>query len=259
MTRSRIRKTFDFGRVREGLRGPGVDTRCWIAMAIVDDDADAIRWEAPYGWVADVTFQGGPLDQDGPVPCRVASSFARDNYGAIEPITRGAEVIVSIPEGDTNSVPIIVGQLFNGGYADVPTTVNGQSIDEAFALGTHILKSPHNLECEAGSTARISTEQKITLISSLIELSQNNPTQAYVRGTAFASAFQSLLGTWSLETSAGSAVASGIAGEFAVSNPALAAAAAVWATSLGALSSAISTLSARLVPGDLLSTKVKGE
>lgn len=259
MTRSRIRKTFDFGRVREGLRAPGVDTRCWVAIAIVDDDADAIRWESPYGWVVDVTFQGGPLDQDGPVPCRVASSFARDNYGLIEPIMRGTEVIVSIPEGDTNSVPIIVGQLFNGGYADVPTTVNGQDINEAFALGTHTLKTPHNMECEAGGSARVSTEQKITLITSLIELSQNGASQAYVRGTEFASALQSLLSTWSLEASAGSAMASGIAGEFAISNPALAASATVWATSLGALSSAISTLSSRLVPGDLLSTKVKGE
>ncbi len=228
-------------------------------MARVDDDDDAIRWEAPYGWIVDVTFQGGPLDQDGPVPCRVASFFATDNYAKIEPVTRGAEVCIAIPEGDTNAVPVIIGQMSNGGYADVPATVNGQNIDESLALATHILKSPHNLEWEIGDQARLKTNDKITLISALVELTQNSPSQAYVRGTAFASAMQNFLGSLNTETGAASAVASGLAGEFSVSNPALAAAAAAWGVSLGGLASAISTLASRLTPGDLLSTKVKGE
>lgn len=182
-TRSRKRRTFDMGRLREALRGPGADTRVWIATARVDDDPDAVVWDDQIGWLVDVTFYGGPLDQEGPVPCRLGGAFSQEGGTKSDPPGAGCEVLVAITDGNPNSNPVIVARLHNTG-CNVPTEVNGDPIDEAKAKATHIVVTPHSTDQEYGGTLRISATQ-MAFLADLVELTQEGATQSFVRGDDF--------------------------------------------------------------------------
>lgn len=187
-TSSRIRRTVDFGRIREGMRGPGSDTRTWLALARVDDDDDAISYDrAPpdgegLGWIVDVTFQGGELDQEGPIPCRVSAAFAGDGQTRQEPVERGCEVLVLIPEGNSNASPTIIGQIHNGGDCRVPAEVNGVQIDEDYSKATHILVTPLAVDQQVAGTRRIKTGDTHRILGPLVELADEGAGQAFVRG-----------------------------------------------------------------------------
>lgn len=179
--RSRIRTRFDSGRLRELIRGPGADTRTWLFYGRVDDDDDAVRWEDGIGWVVDVTVVGGPLDGEGPVPCRVGWPYAGDGAGSSSPIERGVLVACLLPEADLNGTPVIVATVSTT-ERPVPTSVNGETIDGAFSKETHWLVSPHNVEVEVGSTARVSASDTWKLLAQNVVLADDNAGQSYVRG-----------------------------------------------------------------------------
>lgn len=158
-SRSRIRTRFDVRRMAEAVKSPGIDPRTWTTTGRVDDDEDAIRWDAKLGWLIDVTFTGGDLDQEGPVVCRVASHVASQGNGRIEPVERDCEVIVVVTEGDPNSNPVIIGQIFNGGGCEAPTQVNDKTIDEALALVTQIVRSAYAVEEEYDGDRNVTSNE----------------------------------------------------------------------------------------------------
>jgi len=131
--RAPSRRSLDFGRIAEAVSRPGIDPRAWVALARVDDDPDAVVWDADLGWTADVTFAGGPLAGEGPVSCRVASPAQGAGAGRASPVRQGGLVVVVIPSGDPNEDAVIVGQLHDVDDARAPTSVNGDSIVETDA------------------------------------------------------------------------------------------------------------------------------
>lgn len=146
-TRYKARSTLDMSRVAQGLKGPGIDTRTWVAFARVDVDPDATVWDAELGWLVDVTIVGGQLDGE-PALCRMGNFTAGGSMGQFNPPVQGALVIVTIPEGDLNADCLIVGTLHDKDHTP-PTQVNGSSIDEAFAHRTHMFVFPeHDLEMQ---------------------------------------------------------------------------------------------------------------
>jgi hypothetical protein len=244
----RGRRRVDFGRLREASAGPGADPRVWIALGRIDDDEDAVRWEDELGWVVDVTFSGGGLDQEGPVACRVTSAFGGDGLGRSEPPARGVVVVVAIPEGDPNTEPTVLGYLAGPGCAP-PSAVNGDDITETKALGTHLLVSDAAVDWQVEDGIRFKatgSSAKARLLAPAVELATQGAGQAFVRGNAQKDAlvtFLTALGTWasSVETTMTNAP---------FPKPGLAA-------SLAALQTAITQLKTDLASA--LSTKIKGE
>ena len=196
-TGSRIRRTIDYGRLREAIAGPGADTRVWSVVGRVDDDPDAIRWESGVGWLVDVTLQGGPLDQEGPVVCRVASPFSGGGVTRSDPPARGCEVQIVLMEGDPNVAPVIVGYTHNNDGCQAPTSVNGEQITEALALVNHILVTPHGvLEQIAGALKQVVDAErhvestgKHKVLGATLDLAEDGASQSYVRGDEFMAAF----------------------------------------------------------------------
>lgn len=190
-TPARIRRAPDQGRIAAGLRGPGIDTRTWLAKARVDDDPDAIRWaggdtdDGAKGWLVDVTFVSGPLLNVGPVVCRMMTMGGR-----VEPIARGAVVVVELTEGSPNAEPVIVGQLFAPDQPP-PQTVNGDTIVETDAQAgqvaadvTQIVATPHSLDAQYGARARMCADAMV--------LGKPDADQPYVRGADFRDAIDAL-------------------------------------------------------------------
>lgn len=178
-------------------QAPGIDSRVWIATARVDDDDNAIRFavagsdDGAQGWLVDVTIQGGPLDQDGPITCKVSASFGANEQGRLEPVTRDALVLISIPCGNTNTAPTIIGYAPCDDCAP-PPNVNGTDIDEAYALANHILVTPHGVDEQVGGDRRIKTDGTHRILGPNVELADEGATQAYVKGNDQ----QQALDTW---------------------------------------------------------------
>lgn len=146
--------SIDWSGIADAVRSPGIDTRSWIALARIDNDPDAIRWDDKLGWIVDVTVHGGPLDQEGPIACRVANALSTAGSVASCPVHRNDEVLVELPVGDPNAGPVIVGRL-NNKELPVPGEVNGYTLDEAFALANLVLRTMHGLQVQLDGDAQV--------------------------------------------------------------------------------------------------------
>jgi hypothetical protein len=185
-SRTRVRKVPDFGRIAEGISRPGIDPRVWLALARVDDDPDAVVWDEALGWIVDVTFVGGPLDGDGPCPCRVASGGEGAGVGYARPPRAGGLVVVQIINGDANDDAVILGQLWEQRTA-APSSVNGDSIverdpqsGEVAAAETHIAVFPEEDVDEEWRNVRVTGERMV--------LGAPDADQPFIRGDDYADA-----------------------------------------------------------------------
>jgi len=155
-TSARRRRPVDVERLSRAVSRPGIDPRAWVATARVDDTGEAVRWSTEAGWVIDVTFYGGALDQQGEVPCRALNrSGGGDGYGEYYPPTIGCEALVVIPDGAPDAGPVVLGGLDNGDGCVPPSTINGLPISgdllasvplvgPVSPFDTEIIRSPHN-------------------------------------------------------------------------------------------------------------------
>jgi len=124
MTRSSKRKHWDVPRVREALKGAGIDPRTWATAARVKD----VYWDPQLGWMTLVVCYGSDLEQL-ELECRAASSLAGKDAGEYLPIPKEAEVMVVLPAASTDDYePIAVCGLTNE-EDNAPTEVNGLPID----------------------------------------------------------------------------------------------------------------------------------
>ncbi len=191
-------------KLRQALAGPSQDTRAWIAIARVDDDPDAIRLDEEMGWIADVTFQSGPLNQVGPVACRVGQSAE----GALVPVNRNDEVLVSITDGDANSGPVISARLQNA-ENPIPATVNGFPINEALAAINYILASQVNgAQVEFGAALQVQALLVQLMASTFVFLGGTPtvpPTEPVIKGLQYNAALSAFLNAqiaWAAELTA---------------------------------------------------------
>lgn len=262
------------------VSAPGIDTSCWVSMARVDSEEDALTWEEGIGWIVDVTLHGGKLDGS-PLTCRVASSFSSSGEAASCPVDLGAEVVVLLPgDGNPNDTPTIIAQVANNGYAQVPVQIFDEVIDLAFVRATHFMVSTKDLKLQVGKVARVDATESAGLHAPAVTLADPEADQAYVRGNDFAQAMGTFLdgcGTFSsvavtaLDLAAAASV--GPLAALKAQFTALGVAFATWGgTSAGFVSttappipkvpfasSAAGVLKAKLVSGQVLSTKIKGQ
>lgn len=265
---NRSRRGIDLSRLRIAASGPGADPRVWLTFARVLTEPEDIRFDAQFGWIVECEFVGGPLDGERPVVCRVGSQVVANGKWASQPLRNGEAVIVLITEGDANVEPVIVASL-NDTERAPPSTVNGTEVTLDYLLKTHVLAVPgEDVDVEADNV-RVNAAQ--------VRLADPEPTQAFLRGTAFASALSSFLdstGTFSQTVAAQFAnleVASvGPLTPLKAPFAAIGNAFAQWGGYDGSVLgsgvvavpfdvSAAGTLKATLVDGDALSTRIKGE
>ena len=239
-------------------RPAGMVPQQWVVLARVDDDPDAISWLPGWGWVVDVTITQGDSAGEGPLPCRVATSFAASLNGRVEPITRGQEGIVVYPGGDPNQQPVFIGYLQNPTDGQAPTQVNGLPVDEALAMANHILVSPWGRQEQLAGAIHVKSAATHTLAGALVELGLLGASQPFVRGLALRAATTALVSATQTALAVVGAAFSALAGFPAFFGP-IAAACTAAATACGAVSSALGTYGGRIVVGDVLSSRVRGD
>ncbi len=101
----------DAAALRDLLRGPGIDSRTWIAIGICRAPAGAELVDFSEGFpLVSVTLQ----PSDVAVRCRVSSAVAGNGEGEWHPFVDKDEVVVAIPSGNERAAPVIIGRLNNG-------------------------------------------------------------------------------------------------------------------------------------------------
>jgi len=174
-----------------------------VALARVDEetdeDQDVLVWDDELGWLVDVHFVGGPLDGDGPVNCRIASSAQGSGVIRAAPPRPNSLVVVLVPNGDANDDAIIIGQLTDEDNA-APTTVNGDTIverdaadGEVAAIETHITAASGEDKDQEWRDVRVSASGEMQLLAEEMKLGIPEADQPFVRGDDFADAFDSLI------------------------------------------------------------------
>lgn len=243
--KGRALRGIDPTRLGQAASRPGIDPRVWSCFGRVTD----VAWDAESGGIVSVDIVGGPLDGETDVVCSVAPSFAGTGAIASSPIQVGAVVVVTIPEGDLNVDPQVVGYAV-GPDVTPPGTVAGQPMADLFA-SSHVL-------ADLGHEGNVELKA-LRVVAEAIRLVAAEPTQAFVRGNEFADALKTWLdATSSLATtvqtasSAASAACIGPLEPLKAFFDALTPALATWKVDIG-------TFKATLVPGQVLSTKLHAE
>jgi len=181
-TGNRLRAVLDVGRLASLLAGPGSDTRNWLAIARVDDDPDAVRWEPGYGWIVDISFTSGELSGEGPFAARVGSPLGGAESGAQAPIPPGSEVLVAIVDGSPNVQCVVLLCLHNPLDQPFPSTVQGESVTEALATENIVGATPKGLRLQLGQAARVSSEVQFSVEAPQVRLGDDTATKSYVLG-----------------------------------------------------------------------------
>ena len=112
----------DVNRLASAIRGPGIDTRCWVSLAIAQDDSVVEAAEAPKGGVF-VDVKLFPTGED--ATARVTPLYAGSGFGFYAKIKKDDEVVVLIPSGILAEGAVLIGRTWSA--ADTPPQ---QAIDD---------------------------------------------------------------------------------------------------------------------------------
>lgn len=102
---ARVSTSLDISKLGEALSRPGIDPRCWVSLATIED----IAIDPDEGIFADVFLM--PSRQT--LTARVMSPYIGDGYGLFFPLKVGDEVLVGWPSGDPMMGLCILGRLFS--------------------------------------------------------------------------------------------------------------------------------------------------
>ncbi len=121
MNRTRIARNLDVQRLAAALRSPGIDTRCWVSLAIATEDSQV---DETHGVFVDVKLM--PTEE--PYTARVGAIYAGDAFGIYTRIRKDDELAVVIPSGNATEGVVVLARLWS--QADKPPTGAPASIKD---------------------------------------------------------------------------------------------------------------------------------
>jgi hypothetical protein len=168
----------DLDEMSRALERPGIDPRIWVSYGIVNreqDDQKSVEFSADFGPLVWVILQ--PHNQL--VCCRVASGVAGNGEGEWHPFMSADEVLVAIPEGDTRTMPVIVGRL-NNSFDKFPENVGVQTTDKN-NVSFHRSRGPYIIEGDSAVMLRSSKTGAVVGIDELGNLTMRSGTGAFLQ------------------------------------------------------------------------------
>ena len=111
LTRTRISKKMDTGRMGQAVSRPGIDPRAWVSLAVALGDS---KVDPKYGVFVNVQLV--PTGEK--YTAIVASDYAGKGFGLYTPILANDDLVVVIPLGDPRLGVTVVKRLWTA--ADTP-------------------------------------------------------------------------------------------------------------------------------------------
>jgi len=110
LTRTRISKALDVGRLGAAICRPGMDTRIWVSLAVAKADSMVMD----DGVFVDVTLV--PSGEE--ITARVGADYEGPGFGFYSKIKKDDDLVVAIPSGDSSIGSVVIKRLWSA--ADAP-------------------------------------------------------------------------------------------------------------------------------------------
>ena len=152
--KTNISTSIDTGRLGEAISRPGIDPRCWICLAVVED----IAIDPDEGVFVDLLTM--PWREE--ITARLSSPYVASGSGMYFPIKVGDEVLVALPDGSPMQGACVIGRLFSPAdppslqFAKDPATVNAD-IPETLSMTDDVV-----LVVEKNQSFRIQVQNDTT-------------------------------------------------------------------------------------------------
>lgn len=164
----------DVAKIREAVKGAGIDPRYWVSygsVASVGDNGDINFTDtsalhiAPDGVYCDVVLHPSQLA----VTCRYAGMAGGPGVQVISPIQAGDEVLVVLPSGSPSGPPVIV-QVMHNNYTQVPLREDGFPIFRNDRVLVYSKDVPVDLQNGSGTRLEIGDQGMSTLTGDQVVL-----------------------------------------------------------------------------------------
>jgi len=159
---------FDHASMAAAFERPGIDTRMWVSMAVVDvptdgqGDAQTVEFDADDGQLyINVTLK--PTDV--PLRARLGMQTAGAGEAVYFPFVGGEEVLVAIPDGDLRSGAVIICRL-NNGFDPFPFDSVGGADPKQNAVAMLRTRTAFTIESGASLQLRSATAGALMVLGS---------------------------------------------------------------------------------------------
>lgn len=168
----------DVARVREAIKGAGIDPRYWVSygsVAAVGDNGDidysdpTVVHIAPDGTYCDVVLHPSQLA----VTCRYVGMQGGPGVQVISPIHVGDEVLVVLPAGSPSGPPCIV-QVMHSNYAKVPLGEDRKPLFQNDRVLVYAKDVPIDLRTGGGTRLQVDPDGTATLSGGTVVLDSDN-------------------------------------------------------------------------------------
>lgn len=188
----------DLARIREALKGPGIDTRYWASYGTVGTvsdegtpdfmDANAVH-VASDGTYVDVVLMPTQVA----VTCRYPGVQGGSGVLVATPIRPGDEVLVVLPDGSPNGPPVVAAVL-NSASSKVPLGDDRRPLFQndrvlVYAGGD----VPIDLRTEGGARVEVRQGDEVVVTGATVRLGDESASQAVLRGNAYRTAEKTFL------------------------------------------------------------------
>lgn len=160
-TNARVGRSIDVQRLASAVRRPGIDTRCWVSLAVALEDSFV---DADHGVFVNVRLM--PTEEE--YTARVSAVYAGSSFGLYRKISADDELVILIPSGEAAEGAVVISQLHSA--ADLPPQA---AIDnpEEFVLVVQPEKDMR-ISLSGGGTLRVNVgdDNSVVMTDDLIEL-----------------------------------------------------------------------------------------
>lgn len=121
LNRTRVAGSMDVQRLASAVQRPGIDTRCWVSLAVATADSVVDSTQGKEGVFVDVKL----MPSEEKLTARVAPAYAGSGFGIYARVLADDEVVVAVPNGVTAQGPVVINRLWSA--ADKPPDLAGQN------------------------------------------------------------------------------------------------------------------------------------
>jgi hypothetical protein len=174
LNRSRVGRSIDVQRLAQAVRGPGIDTRTWVSLAVALGESAV---DEDHGVFVDVQLV--PSGEE--YTARMAPGYAGNGFGLYHRIHEGDELKVEAPSGDPAQGVIVSSILWSA--ADKPPT-EVKDNPEDFVL---VVEKDKNLKIftAGGGNVEMTSESTVGLITDSVRLGELAASEQLLLGTTY--------------------------------------------------------------------------
>lgn len=174
----------------EGLRGPGMDTRRWVAfgtVAVIDDDGNANYTDTRAIYIGpegvDVDVELDPTGEA--ITAHYAGIMGGKDVCIFSPIRPGDRVLVVMPEGTNGGPPVVVAILNNANDKIAIDPADKKPYFKNDRVLIYSTKTDVDIRTKDGARVEIRQDNTVNVYADHVNLGDKSAKQQVILGNAY--------------------------------------------------------------------------